>query len=150
MTINTNQDQVIRELYYKVQEKKAEVELISSKPNWVTNCAFRYDNKLNDIFNIQTINDLDTLIHIVGWLTYQEDLYNKGLKVLGLSERQYTWLTYTTEQWITDIKTRINKISLVDKKKELSTLETRLKKILPAEFERQLELEAIMQSDSLK
>ena len=148
MTIN--QDQVIRDLYYKVQEKKAEVESLSSKPNWITNCAFRYDNKLNDIFNIQTINDLDTLIHIAGWLTYKEDLYNKGLKVLSLSERQYTWLTYTTEQWITDIKTRINKINLVDKKKELTILETRLKKILPPEFEKQLELESIMQSDSLK
>jgi hypothetical protein len=150
MTINTNQDQVIRELYYKVQEKKAEVETVSSKPNWVTNCAFRYDNKPNDIFNIQTINDLDTLVHIAGWLTYEEDLYNKGLKVLGLPEKQYTWLTYTPEQWIKDINTRINKINLVDKKVELRVLESRLKKILPPEFERQLELEAIMQSDSLK
>ena len=150
MTTNTNQDQVIRDLYYKVQSKKAEIETISNKPNWVTNCAFRFDSKLTEVINIQTINDLDTLIHMAGWLGHQEDIYNKGLKLLNLPKKQYIWLTYTSAQWITDINTRINKINLVDKKIELATLENRLKKILPPDFERQLELEAIMMSDSLK
>lgn len=148
--MTTNQDNIIRDLYYTVQRKKAEVESLSSKPNWVTNCAFRYESNSSEIINIQTVNKIDTLIHIVGWLSYQEEMYNKGIKLLNLPEKPFLFLGHTVDQWITDITTRVDRLSIADKKKELSELDTRLKKILPPDFERQLELEAIMNSDSLK
>lgn len=148
--MTTNQDNIIRDLYYTVQRKKAEVESLSNKPNWVTNCAFKYDSTSSEVINIQTVNKIDTLIHIVGWLSYQEEMYNKGIKLLNLPEKPFLFLGYTVDQWITDITTRVDRLSIVDKKKELNELDTRLKKILPPDFERQLELEAIMNSDSLK
>ncbi len=64
--------------------------------------------------------------------------------------KQYTWLGYTVEEWKADIITRINKISLADKKKELANLEAKLKAILPDEFKTELVLEDILNSDLLK
>lgn len=149
--MTTNQDQVIRDLYYTVKNKKVAIEASNDKPNWVTNCAFRYakDDKLSEVINIQTA-DTDTLIHIAGWLVQQEDIYIRGIKALGLPDSQYTWLGFSVNQWITDIGTRINRIRHIKDKKELSELEAKLNKILPPDFERQLELEAIMNSDVLK
>lgn len=146
-------DNKIKELYYTVQVKKAEVEAIQSKPNWVTNCAFRYDSNYNlatTTINIQTVNDIDTLIKIAGWLHLEQLIYKVGYKKLGLPPKQYTWLSYTVEEWKADITTRINKISLADKKKELANLEAKLKAILPDEFKTKLVLEDILKSDLLK
>lgn len=148
--MSTNKDEVIKELYYKIQSKKNEIETSSAKPYWVTNCAFKYDSKSNEVINIQTSSDKGTLIHIAGWLIHQEELYYKGLKALDLKEEEYKWLGFTTEQWITDINTRISKITLGDKKKELKVLEDKLDKILPPAFRIELELETIMNSDTLK
>ena len=148
-------DSKIKELYYTVQAKKKEIEAISSKPNWVTNCAFRYDNVYNlasNIINIQTVNDINTLIEIAGWLYLRELTIKAGRKKLGLPYKEYklSWLGYTVNEWQVDISTRINKISLADKKKELATLEAKLKAILPPEFERELAMEDILNSDLLK
>lgn len=151
MTIDTK----IKELYYTVQAKKKEIEAISSKPNWVTNCAFRYDNVYNlasNIINIQTINDINVLTEIAGWLYLRELTIKAGRKKLKLPYKDYklSWLGYTVEEWQADITTRINKISLADKKKELAILEAKLKAILPDEFKTELVLEDILNSDLLK
>lgn len=151
MTIDTK----IKELYYTVQAKKKEIEAISSKPNWVTNCAFRYDNVYNlasNIINIQTINDINVLTEIAGWLYLRELTIKAGRKKLKLPYKDYklSWLGYTVEEWQADITTRINKISLADKKKELAVLEAKLKAILPDEFKTELVLEDILKSDLLK
>ena len=133
----------IRELYYKIQAKKQEIEAIQSKPNWVTNCVFRYDNVYNlatTVINIQTVNDINTLTEIAGWLYLRELTIKAGRKKLGLPYKEYklSWLGYTVNEWQADISIRINKINLADKKKELAVLEAKLKAILPPEFEREL------------
>lgn len=150
MTIDTK----IKELYYTVQNKKKEIEAISVKPSWVTNCAFRYEADFNypatTTINIQTVNDIDVLVNIAGWLTLQEERHTKGLEKLNLPSKPYTWLGYTVEEWVADISTRISRLSLADKKKELAILESKLKAILPPEFERELAMEDILNSDLLK
>ena len=148
-------DNKIKELYYTVQTKKKEIEAISSKPNWVTNCAFRYafaSYLAATVINIQTVNDVNVLTEIAGWLYLRELTIKAGRKKLGLPYKEYklSWLGYTVEEWKADISTRINKISLADKKKELATLEAKLKAILPPEFERELAMEDILNSDLLK
>ena len=145
----------IRELYYKIQTKKQEIEAIQSKPNWVTNCAFRYDNVYNlatTVINIQTVNDINTLTEIAGWLYLRELTIKAGRKKLKLPYKDYklSWLGYTVDEWQADISTRINKINLADKKKELAVLEAKLKAILPPEFKRELALEDILNSELLK
>lgn len=109
-------------------------------------------NLASNIINIQTVNDINTLIEIAGWLYLRELTIKAGRKKLGLPYKEYklSWLGYTVNEWQVDISTRINKISLADKKKELATLEAKLKAILPPEFERELAMEDILNSDLLK
>lgn len=149
-------DNKMKELYYTVQAKKKEVEAIQSfSPNWVTNCAFRYDNVYNlatNVINIQTVNDINTLTEIAGWLYLRELTIKAGRKRLGLPYKDYklSWLGYTVDEWVPDIATRISRITLGEKKKELAVLEAKLKAILPPEFERELAMEDILNSDLLK
>ena len=56
---------------------------------------------------------------------------------------QFKWLGFTFDQWKADIKTRIDKIQISKKKKELEELEVRLDKLISPELKQQMELEEI-------
>lgn len=109
-------------------------------------------NLATTVINIQTVNDINTLTEIAGWLYLRELTIKAGRKKLKLPYKDYklSWLGYTVDEWQTDISTRINKINLADKKKELAILEAKLKAILPPEFKRELALEDILNSELLK
>lgn len=147
---SSNVDDQIRQLYFTVKQKKAEVEAATAKPQWLTNCVFRFELDQNSkAYNIQ-VADENTIVQIAGFLMNQRELHQKGLAALALEEAPFTWGGYSLEDWLTDLKTRVSRLRLSDKKQELATLEKRLKKILPPELERQLELEEILQSTALQ
>jgi len=50
---------------------------------------------------------------------------------------------WKTEEWKDDFQTRVNQISVQEKRKELAELESRLNAIISPELKAQMELEAI-------
>ena len=56
---------------------------------------------------------------------------------------KFDWLGFSLEAWISDIKTRVNKIDISKKRDELEKLETRLNSLISPELRNQMELEEI-------
>jgi transposase len=63
-------------------------------------------------------------------------------KELGV-DYNFTWLGFTLDEWKNDFQTRVNQISIQEKRKELAEIEARLNAIISPELKAQMELEAI-------
>jgi hypothetical protein len=72
----------------------------------------------------------------------RRDKSESAAKELGV-DYNFTWLGFTVEEWKDDFQTRVNQISVQEKRKELAELESRLNAIISPELKAQMELEAI-------
>lgn len=134
-------DKLVQDLFKVVQTKKAEIAK-AEKPNWVTNCSFRYNKESSATTNIQVCADIDELVNIIGFLCVHKKGHDEAQEFLG-TDKTFKWLGFTIDEWKTDVKTRIDKIQIGNKKKELELLESRLDKLVSPELKAQLELEEI-------
>jgi hypothetical protein len=128
-------------LFKIVQTKKAEIAK-AEKPNWITNCSFGYNKDSSSRSNIQVVADVEELVSILGFLIEKEKAFTAANKVLGTSY-EFKWMGFSLEDWQSDIQTRINKVQISKKKKELESLESRLDKIISPELKAQMELDEI-------
>ena len=136
------QDEQVQALFKVVQEKKAEIAK-TEKPSWETNCAFRYNPNAAAIdANIQVISKASELIAIAAFLLEKEAFYKSANEALG-TDVKFKWLGYSLEEWMTDIKTRLNKVEISKRKDELEKLEARLNSLISPELRNQMELDAI-------
>lgn len=136
------QDEQVQALFKIVQAKKAEIAK-TEKPSWETNCAFRYNpNSASLDANIQTISKASELVGIAAFLIEKEAAFQKANKILG-TDIQFKWLGFSLDAWMTDIKTRLNKVEISKKKEELEKLETRLNSLISPELRNQMELDEI-------
>lgn len=134
-----SKDEIVQELIKVVQERKAEIAK-TEKAKWITNCSIPFEGTR---INIQTVNDVDTLIRMAGTIIGHKKVLEDGSEFL-LGEVQKLELSgFSAEDWLKDIKTRYEKIQLASKKKELEEYESRLDKLVSPEVREQLELEAI-------
>jgi hypothetical protein len=124
-----------------VNKKKAEIAALEVKPNWVTNCVFKYNINNNDLINVQTANQKQ-LIDILIFLLRYEHFHKEACNRLGVTD-ECTWLGYSVSQWETDLKTRLSRLIISTKKIELDTLEKRLNNLMSADLKTQLELDEI-------
>jgi hypothetical protein len=134
-------DKIIQQLFEVVQQKKAEIAK-AEKPNWLTNCAFRFNLESSSSINLQVCSEIETLINILGFLCEKKRGHDEAISLLGLSST-FKWLNFTFDEWCSDIKTRIDKINISAKRKELEILESRLDNLVSPELKRKLELEEI-------
>lgn len=134
-------DKQVQDLFKIVQTKKTEIAK-AEKPNWITNCSFGYNKDSSSRSNIQVVADIEELIHILGFLIEKEKSFSAANKMLGTSV-EFKWMGFTLEEWQADIQTRINKVQITKKKKELEALETRLDKLISPELKAEMELEEI-------
>lgn len=137
----TNTDKQIQELFKIVQQKKSAI-IKAEKPNWQTNCSFGYDKNSSVRINIQVSSDIVELIQVLSFLLRNEQFYFEASKILGV-ESEFQWMGYTLEQWKSDIQTRIDKIQISAKKKELEQLESRLNLLISPELKTEMELAEI-------
>lgn len=137
----TEKDKIVDELFKIIQEKKQEISK-AEKPVWKTNCAFRYSKEYSTSVNLQVVSDISELVSILAFLFEKESGYNKAKEFLGVKE-EFSWFGYSFSEWASDIKTRIDKIQIIDKKRELERLEERLDKLVSKERREELEIEAI-------
>lgn len=134
-------DKQVQDLFKIVQTKKTEIAK-AEKPNWQTNCSFGYNKDSSSRSNIQVVSDIEELISILGFIIEKERAFESAQTMLGTSEK-FKWMGYSLEDWKTDVQTRINKIQISKKKKELEMLESRLDKLISPELKAQMELEEI-------
>jgi hypothetical protein len=134
-------DKLVQDLIALAKSKKEEISK-AEKPNYKTNCTFRYNPEAPASINIQVCADVDQLVSILGFLLAQESNFNEAAKRLGV-EATFRWLGFTLADWQADLHCRITKIHITKKKHELEVIENRLDKLISPELRRQMELEEI-------
>lgn len=134
-------DAEITALFETITKQKKEISLVE-KPNWETNCIFKFPYKSELTANIQVVSDIAELLKILSFLTLESTTFNILAKELGVSVK-YEYSGFTYDQWKKDIDSRIKKINIKKEKDKLAKLESRLNAIVSPEQRRLLEIEAI-------
>ena len=125
-----------------VQSKKLAIEK-AERPCWKTSGDFGYSaNSAHDRTSIPTVTDVRKLVEMYAFLMERRDKSESAAKELGV-EYNFTWLGFSVDEWKEDFQTRVNQISVQEKRKELAELESRLNAIISPELKSQMELEAI-------
>ena len=150
--VSNKTDQKTLDLIKEIKRRKDEIAKIS-KPSWLTNCNFSYSSGggplRGDVINLQVEANVKNLISIAAFLQEKEESYNRIAKLLEVEDvPDFTWDGFSVAAWITDIKSRINKVQIGEKKKKLEALEARARSVISPELQRELEIAAIM--DELK
>jgi hypothetical protein len=141
MTTNVT-DQKVKELFDLVQSKKLAIEK-AERPCWKTSGNFGYSaNSAHDRTQVATITDVRKIVEMYAFLMERKDKSESAAKELGV-DYKFTWLGFTVEEWKEDFQTRVNQISIQEKRKELAEIEARLNAIISPELKAQMELEAI-------
>lgn len=139
-------DQQVLTLIKEVTRRKQEIARIE-KPQWRTNMLFAYveDGVSNKGINLHAELAPGNLIKIAGFVIERETFYRQAASELGVETMPpFTWLGYTSEDWLEDLKMRIQKIQIVSKKKKLEALEERLNNIISPELRAKMEIDAII------
>jgi hypothetical protein len=76
------------------------------------------------------------------FLIDRKEKSENAAKELGV-DYKFTWLGFSVDEWKNDFQTRVNQISIQEKRKELAEIESRLNAIISPELKAQMELEAI-------
>jgi hypothetical protein len=136
-----NIDKVVQDLIALAKKKKEEISK-AERPNYKTNCSFRYNPEIAQNINIQVCADVEQLTSILGFLLMQETNYNEASNRLGIISK-FKWGGFSLDEWESDLQLRVTKIQITKKKQELETIENRLDKLISPELRRQMELEEI-------
>lgn len=100
-------------------------------------------NSVTDRINIQTVSDINILVDICAFLQNKEQAFNRARETLQV-DVEFSYMGYSVQDWITDLKTRIDFISINTEKKELAALEARIDKLVTNDQRREIELEEIL------
>jgi len=134
-------DQIVKELFDKLQAKKAEV-ANAEKPHYITGGIFRYSDTNSAATDIMTVSDERKLVSILAFLKEREKSYNEAAAELNVKS-PFTWLGFSVEDWKKDILTRVSILQLAQRRRELSDLEKRVDDIISPELKRSMEIEAL-------
>jgi hypothetical protein len=126
-TIQLTKDQIIEQMMAKLEAKRAEVDL-ATKPSYLTGGSFRYsEGSISGATDITTARDERKLVEIAAFLAERSNAYATAAEELGC-EVKFTWLGFTKEEWMTDLKTRVSVLQIAKRKAELQTLEALVNK----------------------
>ena len=139
--MSTEKDKLVLELFQVAQTKKAEIAK-AEKPKWETNCAFRYNKDSSTSTNLQVCSDVEELVHILAFLCDRKNGFDEAQKITGTTLK-FKWIGFSFEEWVSDIKTRIDKIQISNKKKDLEVIEARLDKLVSKELRDKWELDKL-------
>jgi len=135
-------DEKVKQLFDLVQEKKLAIEK-AEKPCWNTSCSFGYSaNSAHDRTDVRTITDVRKIVDMFAFLIDRKEKSEKASQELGV-EYKFSWFGFTIDEWKADFQTRVDQISIQEKRKELAEIEARLNAIISPELKAQMELEAI-------
>lgn len=142
MATKKTTDELVKELFDSVQTKKLAIEK-AEKPCWQTSCMFAYSaDSAHDRKDIRVLNDMRKIVDMFAFLIDRKEKSEKAAQKLGI-EHKFTWLGFTIDEWESDFQTRVNQISIQEKRKELAEIEARLNAIISPELKAKMELEAL-------
>lgn len=136
--MNNDKQKLVDELFSLLEKKKAEIAQ-AEKPNWVTNCSFPLSKNNSDRLNIQVVAEPIQLVEALSILLEKEASFKSANTILG-EKATFKWGGFTVEEWTSDFKTRLSKINITNKKKELVDLESRLSKHISQEKRDEMDL----------
>jgi hypothetical protein len=126
-------DKKIMELKQQIAEKKVKLEGINRFVP-VTNCSLELDGQRYNLNTLQKEQLIQLMIKV--------NLYSISAKDLKLDE-DYIISGYKPEEWITDMKAKLNVISKKDEERKLKAMEEKLDRLLSDEKKTELELNDI-------
>ena len=129
---NTN-DEKIMLLKFQIAEKKKGLKT-KKKFSPLTNCSIELDGVR---LNLQVLNK-ENLIHLLVKL----NSYLLSAVDLGL-EDEYKFSGYSIDQWITDIKLKLDILRYEEEDRKLKELERKLENMLSSEKRIELEIDEI-------
>ena len=141
----TKTDKMTMDLIKEVQRRKNEIANIG-RAEYCTNATFSATGQLGGVgtINLNVENNLTNLIMMAACVIEKESMYQQAASRLGIeTPPPFTWLGFSTNDWLHDIKVRVDKVQVMTKRKELETLEIRLNAVVSPELRAQMELEAI-------
>lgn len=130
---NTNNDKRIMELRKQIETKKEQLNK-SLRFSPITNCSIELDGSR---YNIQVLQKNDLLTLMVKLNTYLMSARDLGI------EKEYLLSGYKIEDWISDIKARIEILSRKDEERTLKIMEDKLHKLLSEDKKVELQLNEI-------
>lgn len=136
-------DQTTMDLLNEVNKRKKEIAKID-KCKWKTNLNFRYVVGTPTI-NLQVVNSVPELVDIAAYISDRIASYDAMATSLGIAVPELVIDGYSAADWLDDVKTRINKVTINDKKRALEKLESRLNAIISPELRAEMELKAIQE-----
>lgn len=134
-------DERVQLLFAKLQAKKAEV-ANAERPQYITSGLFRYSESVGNTVDIMSARDERKLVEILTFLKERSEKYAEAAKELGV-EVTFTWLGFTVEEWIKDLRTRVSILQIAKRRTELKELEARVNAVMTPELRRQMEMEAL-------
>lgn len=129
----TNNDERVLQLKQVIDKKKSELKG-SKKFAPLTNCVLDLEGQKYNL-NVLQFDDLQLLL-------VRLNMYLMSAKDLGIS-LEIEISGYNIEEWITDIRCKIEIFEYKKKEAELKTLEAKLDKMLSDEKKTELELDEI-------
>ena len=135
-------DEKVKELFQIVQSKKLAVEK-AERPCWLTAGTFGYSaNSAHDRTDFRTVTDVRKIVDMLAFLIDRKEKSEKAAQELGV-DHNFTWLGFTVDEWKSDFQTRVNQISIQEKRRELAEMESRLNLVLTPELKAEMEVDAI-------
>ena len=130
--MNKNDDRIL-ELKKQVEDKKKELTNKKTRFVPVTNCILEMDGMTLNL-NVLSENAL-----ILLWIRL--NAYRMSAADLGLDKFEISG--YDLEDWITDVKARLEVIATKREENNLKAMETKLDKLLSEDKKTELELDSI-------
>lgn len=114
-----------------------EIEYIVERNNERDTVAVKFTDGALTIH--QVVVEPVQLVEALASLLEKESAFEKANKVLG-EKATFKWGGYSVEDWTADFQTRLSKINIANKKKELADLEARLSKHISQEKRDEMDL----------
>lgn len=140
-----NQDEKILKLLDEVKTSREQIEK-AEKISWKTDCRSLPDMYSQSFsINLHVESDISKLIGFAAFLMQQEKCYNEAASALNLNETKpkFKWQGFEVNDWMHDIKARIDKIQVNNKKNKLKVIEKRLLKVTSEELKAEMEIASI-------
>lgn len=136
------QEEILEKLINQIEEKSKEIKEIENV-NWKTTCSF-VPISGGAAVNLHVESDIDKLALLAGQLLVAQQSFEEGRKALGLDKVSFKWNGFPVESWLNDIKIRVGRLTIKEKKLQLSKMKERLEKILTPDLVRKFEIQKIM------